>query len=58
MIFLNQIDICWILFIQFYCAGSHTEHCWRCSFNMDVGRVSVMVCALIGVTLLRDQGVG
>jgi hypothetical protein len=27
-------------------------------YNMDIGHVSIMVCALIGVTLLEDQGVG
>jgi hypothetical protein len=27
-------------------------------YNMDIGHVSTMVCALIGVTLLEDQGVG
>ncbi len=27
-------------------------------YNMDIGHVSIMLCALIGVTLLEDQGVG
>jgi len=26
--------------------------------NMDIGHVSIMVCALIGVTLLEDQAMG
>jgi hypothetical protein len=30
-IFLSQTDIFWLVFIQFYSAGSHTEHHWRCS---------------------------
>jgi hypothetical protein len=27
-------------------------------YNMDVGHVLVMVCTLIGVTLLENQGLG
>ncbi len=30
-IFLSQISIRWIFFIQIYCGGSHTEHHRRCS---------------------------
>jgi len=30
-IFLSQTGIWWIFFIHLYCAGSHTEHLWRCS---------------------------
>jgi hypothetical protein len=30
-LFLIQTGMCWMFFIQFYCAGSHTEHLWRCS---------------------------
>ncbi len=30
-IFLSQTDTGWISFIHFYCAGSHTQHHWRCS---------------------------
>jgi hypothetical protein len=34
--FLSQTDILWIFFIQFYCAGSDTEHHWRCSYSASV----------------------
>ncbi len=27
----------WISFIHFYCAGSHTEHRWRCSYPLSDG---------------------
>jgi len=30
-IFLSQTGMCWISFVQFYCAGSHTDHHWRAS---------------------------
>jgi hypothetical protein len=34
--FLSQTSTFWILFIQFYSAGSHTEHSWRCSEHLTL----------------------
>jgi hypothetical protein len=34
IILLPQTGICRIFLIHFYCAGSHTEHRWRC-FKMN-----------------------
>jgi hypothetical protein len=28
--------ICLLFFLQFYCAGSHTEHSWRCTKNNNM----------------------
>ncbi len=35
-IFLSQAGMFVLFFVQFYCAGSHTEHHWRCSYNAIV----------------------
>jgi hypothetical protein len=32
--FLNQTVMLWIFFIDYCCAGSHTEHRWRCSYYL------------------------
>jgi hypothetical protein len=32
-VFVTQTCILWIFFIQFFCAGSHSKHRWRCSYN-------------------------
>jgi hypothetical protein len=31
--FLSETGRFWLLFIEFYCARSHTEHRWRCTRN-------------------------
>jgi hypothetical protein len=33
--FLSETGIWWIFFIEFYCAGSHSEHHRRCSNEND-----------------------
>jgi hypothetical protein len=39
-LFLSKTEIFWLFFIGFYCAGSHTEHHWRCSKSSVGSRLS------------------
>jgi len=43
-IFLSQTGIDWVFFIQFYCAGSHTGHSWRCSYTYLVKDIKARLC--------------
>jgi hypothetical protein len=46
-IFLSEINIHWIFFIQFYYARSHIEHRWKCSYitqNRQKIRILKDVC--------------